>query len=88
MAGMCFLFRKSGDEIIGQYFEPYTERSICIHGVVNEDIVSGFARQLVFSSSQPVNLDTNLTGDRLGNWNETQHLKLAQGRIVEQRGET
>lgn len=89
MRGMCFLFRQQGDEVIGQYFEPYTEKSICVHGVVNRNLVSGFARGVIFSESPDLSVSERLQGNELANWDpQSDYLDVARGRVVESLGES
>lgn len=89
MRGLCFLFRKQGDEIVGQFFEPYTERGICVHGVAHDSEVSGFARQLIFSQTPEPQIDVKFQGNELNDWDsQLSALKLARGRIAEFEGES
>ncbi|MBE9077767.1 hypothetical protein IQ241_10755 [Romeria aff. gracilis LEGE 07310] len=57
MRGLCFLFRKQGDEIVGQFFEPYSERGICVHGIAHDSEVGGFAGQRIFSQTPDPQVD-------------------------------
>ncbi|MBW4576604.1 MAG: hypothetical protein KME08_15120 [Aphanothece sp. CMT-3BRIN-NPC111] len=49
----CFWFGKQGDRVVGQYFYPYTEASICIKGQVNKDTVTGQALENLWGLSEP-----------------------------------
>lgn len=89
MRGMCFLFRKQGDQVIGQYFKPYTEKSVCVNGVAHGNLVSGFAREVMYSQSPNLEVKEQLQNNQLRNWdNESDSLKVAQGEVVKNLGET
>ncbi|MFB2974007.1 hypothetical protein ACE1CD_34010 [Aerosakkonema sp. BLCC-F183] len=49
----CFWFRKDGDRVVGYYFYPYTESSICIEGKVNHNTVTGEAMEKVWGLPEP-----------------------------------
>lgn len=89
MRGLCFLFRKQGDEVVGQFFEPYTERGICLHGVAHDSEMSGFARQRIFSQTPDPQIEAKFSGNELNDWDsQIPALKLARGRIAEFEGES
>jgi hypothetical protein len=89
MKGMCFLFRKEGDQIVGQYFKPYTEKSICVKGVVHGNLITGFAREVMFSQSPELAVREALQTDHLALWDpQGDYLKVAQGEVVKNLGDT
>lgn len=81
MSGMCFLFRKEGDEVIGQFFEPYTDNLICVHGVTDGMTVTGIAVSTPPLRSAPVRLEPEAKDFELGNWDNAGYLKVARGSV-------
>jgi hypothetical protein len=43
VSGVCFRFRKQGEEIVGEYYYPYEGSQICLNGEVNRNTVTGQA---------------------------------------------
>jgi hypothetical protein len=89
MKGMCFLFRKEGDQVVGQYFKPYTEKSICVKGVAHGSLITGFAREVMFSQSPDLAVRKALQNNQLALWDpQGDYLKVAQGEVIKELGET
>ena len=78
---MCFLFRKVGDSVIGNFFAPNSEVTICITGKVNNNnIISGEALESTFPD-EPHQLDSESQGSKLVNWDNNGYLKIAEGSV-------
>jgi len=43
VSGVCFRFRKQGEEIVGEYYYPYEGSQVCLNGEVNRNTVTGQA---------------------------------------------
>lgn len=55
--GWCFIFRKSGNRVVGNYFAAQKEQAICISGVLNNNTVSGTGLELWYGWDKPVSLE-------------------------------
>jgi len=82
-SGMCFLFRKVGDRIVGNFYIPYSSWLVCVSGKVDGNKVNGEALESSGELGSPT--DPKFQGSRLENWDERGYLKLAEGRVVNRR---
>ncbi|MBE9076076.1 hypothetical protein IQ241_02000 [Romeria aff. gracilis LEGE 07310] len=73
MRGLCFLFRKQGDEIVGDYYYPYEGSSLCVSGRVNNNTVTGQAIERL-TTSRPA--PENLPEDDFTDWRQEGFLKV------------
>lgn len=56
-AGWCFIFRKTGNRVIGNYFAAQKEQTICITGVANNNTVTGIGLEFWYGWDRPVSLE-------------------------------
>jgi hypothetical protein len=74
--GIVFLFRKTGDRILGALSQIDAEAGVCIEGVVNGNTVSGFATS--FTPRKDV-----YTGDEFKTWGVPDgSLQVRRGEVV------
>ncbi|MBD2054486.1 hypothetical protein H6F88_00280 [Oculatella sp. FACHB-28] len=80
-AGYCFLFRKTGSQIVGSYFNPSlsTEDAVCVTGQASNGIISGEGLQL--SQGLPNGM-SDFAGVRLTNWDEWGYLSVASATVL------
>lgn len=75
--GHCFLFRKSGDQVVGYFWDMSTsgEVGVCATGTVNRNTVNGKALEYVFDVEKPV--EPRFKGTQPVNWDDNGYLKVA-----------
>lgn len=73
VSGVCFRFRKRGDEIVGDYYYPYEGSSLCVTGRVNNNTVSG---QAVERLSGNRSASADLPEDAFTAWRQESFLKV------------
>lgn len=73
VSGVCFRFRKQGDEIVGDYYYPYEGSSLCVSGRVNNNTVTGQAIERL-TTSRPA--PENLPEDDFTDWRQEGFLKV------------
>ena len=78
---MCFLFRKIGNRVTGNFFAPNSDLGICITGKVNNNIISGEALESTLPDNEPLQLDSESQGSKLVNWDNNGYLKIAEGSV-------
>lgn len=80
-AGYCFVFRKTGNRIVGNYFDSSTsgEDNVCVTGTLSNNSVTGEGLQ---SSQGLPNGMSNFSGSRLTNWEKSGYLKVAQAKLL------
>lgn len=80
-AGYCFLFRKTGSQIVGNYFNSSlsTEDAVCVTGQASNGIISGEGLQL--SQGLPNGM-SDFAGVRLTNWDEPGYLRVASATVL------
>ncbi len=76
-AGHCFLFQKSGNQVVGYFWDmsTYGEVGACVTGTVNSNTVNGDALEYIFDAEIPV--DPRLKGARPVDWDNNGYLKVA-----------
>ncbi|MCL1471592.1 hypothetical protein [Argonema antarcticum] len=55
--GWCFIFRKTANRVVGEYFAAQKEQTICITGVLNNNTVSGTGLENWYGWDKPVSLE-------------------------------
>lgn len=81
MRGMCFLFRKQGDRIAGNFFIPYSEEGICIIGNLDKNIARGEAMGYSGSDSPDTILAPDSQGPTPVNWDVRGYLQVSGGTV-------
>lgn len=86
-AGYCFVFRKAGTRIVGNYFDSSTsgEDNVCVTGRFSNNSVTGEGLQ--FSQGLPNGM-SKFSGSRLTNWDNSGYLKVAQGKLLRTNEQT
>lgn len=86
-AGYCYVFRKTGNRLVGDYYDPKTlgEESVCVSGTLGNNIVSGEGREFIGSVGRQ-STPPNSNGDRLVNWDNKGYLKVARAILVGKPG--
>ncbi|MBD2291920.1 hypothetical protein H6G06_00115 [Anabaena sphaerica FACHB-251] len=76
--GNCFLFRKTGNQVVGTYYDTRTlgEESLCLRGTLSNrlvgeglEVIGGIGRQKIPAKAQ---------GSRLVNWDKEGILQVAK----------
>jgi hypothetical protein len=77
-SGVCFWFKKVGNEVVGMYGYPHSSRYVdCISGSIDRQAVTGQALAIATSGDDwPQLPQKGLT------WDEEGHLQLGTGKIV------
>jgi len=68
---IVYLFRKSGDEVVGEFFYPETDSSICISGTIEGNVVTGqgalFGTEATVPDSDFLTVANQSMGNRFSN---------------------
>jgi hypothetical protein len=84
MMGMCLIFRKNGDRVIGDFFWPYSEGGICVNGSANGNVIDGKALERQ-EDDESITVRLEHQGSQLSNWDRTGFLKVSDGALTETR---
>lgn len=80
VSGVCFRFRKTGEDIVGEYYYPYEGSSICFTGEVNGNTVTGQGLELLSPTASP---PPNLPGeDERTDWRQEGFLQVGHAERV------
>jgi hypothetical protein len=87
-AGHCFLFRKTGNRIIGVFSDmsTYGEVGVCARGTVRGNSITGEAIEVFPSEDLPMPAKPEFQGATLMNWNNKGYLKVAKAIYNEKGG--
>lgn len=79
VSGVCFRFRKQGEDIVGEYYYPYQGSKVCLTGEVNGNTVTG---QVVEKINATAKSSANLPrGDSLENWRQDGFLQVGRAQV-------
>ena len=81
--GYCFVFRKSGNRVVGDYYDTKTlgEEGVCMSGTLSNRTVRGEAIEEIGSVGRQ-NTPPNSSGKRLVNWDKEGYLKVARASVL------
>lgn len=87
-AGHCFLFRKTGNRVVGNFFDmsTYGERGVCARGTVDGNSVTGEAVEVFPSEDLPMPAEPTFQGTKLMNWDNKDYLRVARASYSENEG--
>jgi hypothetical protein len=79
-AGYCFVFRKTGNRVIGHFFDmsTYGEEGVCATGTLSGNTVTGEALQSFTPENEPLPVDPGFQGSNPVNWDDNGYLKVAR----------
>lgn len=80
-SGMCFLFHKVGNRVVGDFYQPYTDLFICVSGKIHNNVVNGEALQSDEMPGEPARLDSKAQGSILTSWDDSGYLKVGRGSV-------
>jgi hypothetical protein len=80
-AGHCFLFRKTGNRVVGAFFDmsTYGEVSVCATGTISGNTVTGEA--LESFPVDEIQLEPKFQGATPVNWDNSGYLKVARADV-------
>lgn len=83
ITGYCFAFRKSGNRVVGNYYDTKTlgEEGVCMSGTLRNSTVRGEAIEAIGSIGRQ-NTPQNSSGRRLVNWDKEGYLKVARASVL------
>lgn len=80
VSGVCFRFRKAGNDVVGEYYYPYKGSSLCVNGEVNQNTITGQGVEpLGANPAIPMNLPTT---DALSDWEQEGFLQVGRAQLV------
>jgi hypothetical protein len=82
-AGHCFIFRKSGNSIVGRYYdaETYGEVNLCLSGTLSNSTLTGEGVELIGSLGRQ-STPPSEEGLQLVNWDNQSYLRVARARVI------
>jgi len=81
-SGMCFRFRKTSDRVVGLYYVPYSEWSVCLSGKINNNTVSGKALQYKSGLPEAPRINPKYQGSKLETLDRDGYLKVSGQTLV------
>lgn len=82
VSGVCFRFRKTGEDIIGNYYYPYKGGNVCVKGKVNQNTVTGQGVEPRTANGEwPTGRPTD---DALADWGQEGFLQVGRAELVVQ----
>ena len=82
-AGYCFVFRKSGSQVVGFFGVVPGDSLICVDGILDKNTVKGKALQPLLPGNPPQELLNSVNrGSSWKNWDGSGALKVARGSVT------
>ncbi|MFB6276375.1 MAG: hypothetical protein ABEI32_09555 [Halothece sp.] len=76
VSGVCFRFRKQGEDIVGEYYYPYKGSKVCLTGEVKGNTITGQALEKINATAKS---SSNFArGDSLENWQQDGFLQVGR----------
>ncbi|MBW4577330.1 MAG: hypothetical protein KME08_18840 [Aphanothece sp. CMT-3BRIN-NPC111] len=87
ITGYCFAFRKSGNRVVGNYYDTKTlgEEGVCMSGTLSNSTIRGEAIEAIGSIGRQ-NTPQNSSGRQFVNWDTEGYLKVARASVIRTYG--
>lgn len=82
-AGHCFLFRKAGNRVVGQFFDmsTYGEVGVCATGTISGNTITGEALEVFPPEGEPLPVEPRFQSATPVSWDENSFLKVARADV-------
>lgn len=82
-AGYCFMFRKKGNRLVGNYYDArsFGEVSVCVTGTLSNNILTGEAVELVGDIGRQSSPPSS-EGTQLVKWDKQGYLRVAGAKVI------
>ena len=79
-AGHCFVFRKTGNRVVGDFVDmsAYGEINVCAVGTVSGNTIKGEALENLLPEDRPLPVERKFQGITPRNWDNNGYLKVAR----------